>query len=65
MLVCLVHCVKYNDITKIPALGTLVGIAPKYILKSTCLPVYLCISVKVLIRTFTTLKELQQLQDVI
>jgi hypothetical protein len=65
MLVCLVRHVKCNDITKIPTLGTLGSMTPKYIFKSTCSPVYLCIPVKVLIHTFTTLKELKQLWDII
>jgi hypothetical protein len=58
MLVCLVHCVKCNNIAKIPAHGTLAGMAPNYVLKSTGSPVDLCIPVKVLICTFAMLKEL-------
>jgi hypothetical protein len=64
MLVSLVRHVKCNDITKIPTLGTLASMAPKYIFKSTCSPVYLCILVKVLIHNFTMLKELKQLWDI-
>jgi hypothetical protein len=65
MLVCLVCCAKCNNIAKIPTLGTLARMAPKYVLKSTYSPVDLCILVKVLIHTFTTLKELKQLWNVI
>jgi hypothetical protein len=65
MLVHFVRRVKCNDIAKIPALGTLASMAPKCIFKSICSPVYLCIPVKVLIHTFTMLKELYQLWDII
>jgi hypothetical protein len=65
MIVCLVCCVKCIDITKITTLGTLASMAPKNIFKSTCSPIYMCIPVKVLIRTLTMLKELQQLWDII
>jgi hypothetical protein len=43
----------------------LASMAPKYIFKSTCSPVYLCIPMKVLIHTSTMSKELQQLWDII
>jgi hypothetical protein len=58
LLICLVRYVKRNSIAEIPALGTLARMDPKYVLKSTCSTVDLSIPVKVLIRTFTTSKEL-------
>jgi hypothetical protein len=58
MLVCLVRCVKRNDIAEIPAFCTLAGMALKYVHKSTGSPIDLCISVKLLICTFTMSEEL-------